>query len=536
MTAVGTILVLILVIVIVLAALTIWRSPFRGLGILVAGMAVHNILLMVLIRLNTPGVLIRVVQLWKELLLLLLVLLAGRALWEAWRGRAFPRLIPLDFLLLAYVVLACIYVLIPQSVFPAAGNLTQRVISLRLTLLPPVLYLCGRFLARPQRADLAWVARAVLGSAAIVGLVGLWELWFVRTSTWVQWGAIDFAKWLGYLPTGAPGGMQENFFQSLDPGVALRRMVSTYLSPLGIAYTGLLLFPFAVGLIAGRRGDRPLARWFCWLSLALLTSSILFSVTRLALVCLVCECGVLALLYFPRRAVLAVSVTTVIGVGLMLYEYPRFGPLVDHGLADIRLPAGLAVLNEGVALVLPHQKLPVATAVASNPPDSGQLIQRTVGGGDPSAQGHVSSLRYNLNYAQQHPFGTGIGSAIIRYGESDGPTESAIFRTIGELGVLGGILFVVAYAVSVGYSLRVWWRYRHGSLVAAYALVALVGGLALVPIMITSDVWGNFSVTFLLWWSFGLVATLSQSASPLKDEDDGAVKDQVVADHATGPA
>ena len=42
---------------------------------------------------------------------------------------------------------------------------------------------------------------------------------------------------------------------------------------------------------------------------------------------------------------------------------------------------------------------------------------------------------------------------------------------------------------------------------AAIPLVACVGGLSLAPIMLTSDVNGNFSVTFLFWWAAGHALT-----------------------------
>ncbi|MGN6758903.1 MAG: hypothetical protein ACTHMJ_21230, partial [Thermomicrobiales bacterium] len=80
------------------------------------------------------------------------------------------------------------------------------------------------------------------------------------------------------------------------------------------------------------------------------------------------------------------------------------------------------------------------------------------------------------------------------------------------LGAIGGLLFLAIYLLCLGYGLRVAWTNRQSDLIFAYALIALVGGLAIVPIMLTSDVWGNFSVTFLLWWVFGLIATLSQRA------------------------
>src|SRR5205823_12012882 len=68
------ILLLILLLALMAVALrVVIVSPFRALGILVAGMAVHNFLLMVLLRLGTPDLLVRLLQAWKEAILLALV-------------------------------------------------------------------------------------------------------------------------------------------------------------------------------------------------------------------------------------------------------------------------------------------------------------------------------------------------------------------------------------------------------------------------------------------------------------------------------
>ena len=45
-------------------------------------------------------------------------------------------------------------------------------------------------------------------------------------------------------------------------------------------------------------------------------------------------------------------------------------------------------------------------------------------------------------------------------------------------------------------------------------IVALVGGFALIPITLTSDVWGDLSVTFLFWWAAGASATLAARRLP----------------------
>jgi hypothetical protein len=51
------------------------------------------------------------------------------------------------------------------------------------------------------------------------------------------------------------------------------------------------------------------------------------------------------------------------------------------------------------------------------------------------------------------------------------------------------------------------------SLASALPLVAFAGGIALIPITLTSDVWGDFSVTFLFWWAAGYSAARSAASS-----------------------
>ena len=77
-------------------------------------------------------------------------------------------------------------------------------------------------------------------------------------------------------------------------------------------------------------------------------------------------------------------------------------------------------------------------------------------------------------------------------------------------------------------------RVRGDPLLAALPLTALIGGLALIPITLTSDVWSDFSVTFLFWWAVGSSVTLArsasaaQSASPTPAAGSGGLADDVV--------
>ena len=69
----------------------------------------------------------------------------------------------------------------------------------------------------------------------------------------------------------------------------------------------------------------------------------------------------------------------------------------------------------------------------------------------------------------------------------------------------------LAYALTLVYALAAWRRSHDDPLLAALPLVSLVGGLALVPIVVTSDVWSDFSITFLLWWAAGFTVSLARA-------------------------
>ncbi|HVG00259.1 MAG TPA: hypothetical protein VND68_10500, partial [Chloroflexia bacterium] len=247
MAIVGIGLSLILLALYAWLLVVIYRAPFRALAVLVAGMAFHNIVLMFLIDLGTPALLLRLVQFWKEGVLLLLAFLAGRLAVRTWRAGKRPRLSWLDWTMLAFAVLSFVYLVIPDWAFPIESSLNQRLVSFRVMLLLPLLYAFGRIFWRYTRRDLVWTGRVILGSVLVVAVFGLWELWFVPTPDWLAWGVNGFTSWLGY-GYGGPKGLPENFFQSTDAGYLLRRMVSTYISPLGLAYTGLLLVPICAVL------------------------------------------------------------------------------------------------------------------------------------------------------------------------------------------------------------------------------------------------------------------------------------------------
>lgn len=456
------------------------RAPFRALGILVAGMAFHNFVLMVLLRLGTPGILVRLIQAWKEGIILLLLVLAGRIALGRWRSRTLPRLILLDWLFLALTAVVIAYAIVPR-LLPGAVTFSQALVGLRSTLLLPLLYLFGRVFRPSGRHDIAWVASVIVGAAAVVGLFGLIELWLIPTATWLTWGVNQLSAWLGYTYHG-PKGLPENFFQTAAGGYLLRRMVSTYVSPLGVAYTALLVLPISVAMVVSRsRGPRwPLALSYTAFCLILL--SVLFSVTRLAILLSIFELAALSLL-LRRRAMAAATLVMAGGAAFILLAYGSVGPLATADLQPVQRGSARHII--------------------------------TLGG--PSTTEHSDALAFDFKYVAGHPLGTGLGSSVHRYGPNTGTGESAIFDMFGDMGLLGGLLYLVIYGLVVVIAARASFRIRGDPLFAILPLVASIGGLALLPVTLTSSVWGDFSVTFLFWWAAGAAAlSVSGEAQSLR--------------------
>lgn len=448
------------------------RRPFVGLGVLVAGMAVHNFLLMLLLNLRTPAPLVRVMQGWKELVLAALVTVAVVQLVRARRRGERWRWIPMDWIAIAFTGLLVVYLALPSSVLGGDTNLLQKLVAFRVDALIPLLYFLGRVFARPVERDLSVTAWLIVGAGAVVGAFGVYELFFVPTARWLDWGVNLYSSWLGFKYNG-PAGLPENFFQSLPDGLLLRRMVSTYISPLGIAYTGLLVFPLAAMLI-----DRAKSRVALVASVVagtLFLIGVLLAVTRLAELCLVGEVVLLALVWRSRMSMALVPVVGA-AVAAVLFWYPAVGPVVDPYL----LP--------------------------------GESQRHTIlYMGDPSIAEHLRFLESDLALDIKHPFGAGLGGSVHRFVQTTvdtaGTGESAVLGVFGDVGLLGGLLYVALYGFGLYYGLLAVWRARQRSMASAMALIAVVGGVALIPITLTSDVWGDLSVTFLFWWAAGYSAS-----------------------------
>jgi len=476
----GVVLALALLCLLALGLWWTWRRPFVGLGLLVAGFAFHSFLLMVLLRLGTPAVLVRAFQGWKEILIAALTVIVLMRIWRELRTGRSGLLLFTDWIAIGLAVITIVYFLLPESILHSGTNFAQRLVGFRVIALIPLIYFLARRLEPAGEADLQTVLWLAMGAGAIVSLFGVFELFFVPTRTWIDWGVNQYTQILGFKYNG-PGGMPPNFFVTLPDGTLLRRVVSTYISPLGVAYTGLLLFPLGVVLIDRQRA-RSSAKWLAIAALTLVLIGVMFAVTRLALFALVGEAGLMWLL-LRRGWIAALVPVLVVASVLMLYPYASLGPAVDRNLNEVKRTQW----------------------------------QWAISGNDSSAQEHYGFLIADLKFDLQHPFGLGTGASTARYGQLVGTGESAVLGMFGDLGIIGGLLYVAFYLLALWNGWRAYRAAPKDSLVVALPLTALVGGLALLPVTVTSDVWGDLSVTYLLWWAAGASATLAarHSASPV---------------------
>ncbi|HET9783016.1 MAG TPA: hypothetical protein VFR33_14710 [Candidatus Dormibacteraeota bacterium] len=470
-------------------AVLTWRKPFVGVGLLVAGMAFHSFVLMWLLNLRTPLPLVRAVQAWKELLLAVLIVAVARSLWRAHQG-LLRTMTAMDWIALAFAAIATIYFLIPAHILHSGDNLAQRLIGFRIAILIPVVYFLGRWVEAAndrQRIAVVWL---VLGSAAAVTLFGVFELFLIPTRTWLDWGINAYTSFLGFTYHG-PAGLPENFFLTLSNGTLVRRMVSTYISPLGIAYTALLLFPMAIAVI-DRRVPQQTARWVAMLT-TLLILGVVLSITRLALFGLVGE-AVLLWLILRRAWIAGMLPVLVLAAFVAIFPYTSIAPAVDRNLGVVH-------------------RVGLQSAFSN----------------DSSTREHYGYLVQDLKFDLHHPLGLGTGASTVRYGTALGTGESAVLGMLGDMGLVGGGLYVALYLLGIWSGWRALRVTRRASLEETMPLIALVGGLGLLPITMTSDVWGDLSVTFLFWWAAGASATLARRSIRVVPRENWHAREERIA-------
>jgi hypothetical protein len=402
--------------------------------------------------LGVRGTTLDVVAAWKEALLLTALLLV------AWHVRHRPAVKAADVLAASYTVIILVYWLIPQDVLGGEATTRGELLALRHHLFPVAAYALGRLVA------IAWEERGRVGglvalSAVVVAVVGLADLALVSLQAWRDSGVPGWYRELGLDYEGLSGLPENWVFNTGDEENPVRRLVSTFLSPLASAYALVVALIYVF--------SRPFRWW--WGALALVFyAALLYTHTRAAFAALVL--GLVVLAAAQRRiAPLAIAAATVVVVPLFLIAYPTIGPSTSY------TPEELEWLRENAA-------------------QQGGETDDPLAGNDASTESHWRNLREGVRVVLDHPQGYGLGNAGV-VAKRTGVEIRAGESTYAELGVDAGVAGAVAFilwsiAVLVGL-----WR-REAWLVAAFATVLVLG--------LQTDVIGIHWLAFTMWVAAGL--------------------------------
>jgi hypothetical protein len=417
------------------------------------GLVVHNVAMAQLWDLGVRGSALDAVAAWKEALLLVGLLLV------AWNVRRLPPVRVADVLALAYAVVIVVYWLLPQDLL--GGEATERgeLLALRHHLFPVAAYAIGRL------AAWAWEERGRMGalvvvSAVVVSVVGLVDLAFVSLQAWRESGVPGWYREQLGLEYEGLSGLPENWvFNTGDEDNPIRRLVSTFLSPLASAYALVVALTFVL--------SRPF-RWWWGLLAVLFYVALLYTHTRAALAALAFGLVVLALAQ-RRVAPLAIAAATVVVGALFLVAYPTIGPSTSY------TPEELEFLRE-------------------NAEREGGESADPFAGEDASTESHWRNLRDGARLVVEHPQGHGLGNSGV-VAKRTGVDILAGESTYTELGVDAGVAGVAAFvlwslAVLIGL-----WR-REAWLAAAFATVLALG--------LQTDVIGIHWLAFTIWAAAGL--------------------------------
>jgi hypothetical protein len=431
------------------------------IGVLVVGLVLHNVAMAQLWDLGVRGTTLDVVDAWKEALLLVALLVV------AWHVRHKPAVKAADILALSYAVVILVYWLIPQDVLGGDATSRGELLALRHHLFPAAAYALGRL------AAIAWEERGRVGglialSAVVVAIVGLLDLALISLQAWRDSGVPGWYREQLGLEYEGLSGLPENWvYNTGDEANPIRRLVSTFLSPLASAYALVVALIYVF--------SRPFRWWWGVLALVFYVA-LLFTHTRAASAALVFGLIVLALAQ-RRIAPAAIAAVTIVIAPLFLVAYPSIGPSTSY------TPAELEWLRE-------------------NAEQAGDESGDPLAGDDASTESHWRNLREGVRVVLDHPQGYGLGNAGV-VAKRTGVEIRAGESTYTELGVDAGVAGVAAFVLWSFAILVGLWR-REAWLAAAFATVLVLA--------LQTDVIGIHWLAFTLWAAAGLALGLPRRA------------------------
>ncbi len=424
------------------------RLPRYALFAFILALPFHNLAMALLWDAGVRDLALDAASAWKEALLALAL---GAVVW---RRRGIPfKSTSTDWLALLYTAFVVVYAVIPQDWLGGDASARGVLYGVRHDLTPVAAYFLGRGLTLSAN-DRRRAGYAILGAAALVAAWGLIDIYAISLQTWRDSGVPGwFGEQLGLEYSPGLSGLPENWVYNAGDERPLRRLVSTFLSPLATAYM------LVAAILLAATWQR--ARWLSGVTV-LLAVGLLFTHSRTAVVAL--AVGLVALAYALRSWwPVAAAAVFVAAAFFFLRAYPDIAPETRF------TPAELKVQREGGQVE----------------PTSGDVFDP----GESSFDSHLDNLRDGVETVVTHPQGYGVGNAGVtakRTGAEIKAGESTYTELGVELGLLGMLAFV-AWSIAL---LRVTLR-RAPWLGASLAAVLALG--------IQTDVIGVHWLAFVLY-------------------------------------
>ncbi|MBA3374494.1 MAG: hypothetical protein H0U00_01530 [Actinobacteria bacterium] len=443
------------------------RLAAFALVALIVGLTLHNAAMAQLWELGVRGSTLDIVAAWKEALLLVGLCLA------AWGVRGRPPVRIADLLAAGYAVVIIVYAVIPQDSLGGEATTRGELLALRHHLLPVAAYALGRLLSVWWRERSGFAAAVVLAAAGVT-VIGLLDLAFVNLQSWRVSGVPGWYREQLDLEYRGLSGLPENWvYNTGDEENPIRRLVSTFLSPLASAYALVVALVYV------------LSRWFRWwwgLLAVVLYAGLLYTHTRAAFAALVVGLVVLALAQRRLAPVVYAVVSLAVGA-LFLVAYPAIGPSTSY------TPEELAFLRENAEREPGESSDPFAAD-------------------ESSTESHWRNLRDGITTVRDHPQGYGLGNAGV-VAKRTGVKIKAGESTFTELGVDAGVAGLAAFiAWSIALLLGLW--RREAWVAAAFAAVLLLG--------LQTDVIGVHWLAVVVWAAAGIALGRPGMKAALEDE------------------
>ena len=437
------------------------RFGTAALVVLVVGLALHNAVMAELWELGVRGSALDVVATWKEALLLVAFLLL------AWKVRRLPAVSAADLLALAYTAIVVLYALLPQDWLDGDATTRGVLLALRHHLLPVGAYAFGRLLGVASREPrgIGILVALTAGGVAVIGLV---DVLVISLQFWRDSGVPSWYREQLSLDYEGLSGLPENWvYNTGDENNPIRRLVSSFLSPLATSYVLVVALVFVVS---------RLYRWWAIVLGLVIYAALLYTHTRAAIAAL--ALGLLVLALAQRRLAPAiVAVASFVLAVAFFAAYPHIGPSTSY------TPEELEFLRENA------QREPGASADPFSTSES-------------SVSSHWRNLRDGFETVKDHPLGYGLGNAGV-VAKRTGVEIRAGESTYTELGVDVGVAGAAAFFLWNMALLLGIWR-KEPWLAAALTAVLFLG--------LQTDVIGVHWIAVVVWALAGV--TLGRSTQP----------------------